>query len=93
MLLKVLNTTGPMEHPAVTATRRKVEDCKGHWPRVIELTRDESGDAVSRSWLSQFARGEITNPTIGTLQAVSDACDQVLAELPAHPKAPTEAQT
>jgi transcriptional regulator with XRE-family HTH domain len=69
-----------MDHPSVVATRDKVNRCKGHWTRLLELTAAGRNEPVSRSWLSQFARGEITNPTIGTLQAVSDACDQVLAE-------------
>lgn len=44
----------------------------------MELTKDGGSDGVSRSWLTQFARGGITNPTIDTLQTVSDACDRVL---------------
>lgn len=61
-----------MEHPTVTVVRGKVNSCKAHWPRLIEIAQ------ISRSWLVQFARGDITNPTINTLQAVSDACDSVL---------------
>lgn len=67
------------EHPQVTAAREKLLSIRGHWPEV------EKASKVSYSWLQKFARGDITNPTIETLQAVSDACDcvaTVLAQLP-----------
>lgn len=65
-----------MEHPLVSETRRKVERCKGHWPLV------QNRADVSRSWLQQFAAGQINNPTVNTLQRVSDACDAVIELLP-----------
>jgi len=66
-----------MEHPNVTVVRDKLQRCRGRWPAVQEAAQ------VSRSWLTQFARGDITNPTIDTLQAVSDACDAVIETLDA----------
>jgi len=57
-----------MEHPTVTAARERLNDLKGRWPEIAEAS------GVSYSWLQKFARSEITNPTIGTLQAVVDAC-------------------
>jgi hypothetical protein len=56
----------------VAAVRAKVERCRGHWPAVMRKAR------VSRSWLSQFSRGGITDPRVGTLQSVSEACDEVI---------------
>jgi len=64
-----------MEHPSVTAARERLIACKGHWPEVQERS------GVSRSWLTQFARGDIANPTIDTLQALNDACNHVLGSL------------
>lgn len=67
-----------MEHPTVTLVRGKLHKCRGRYQAVI----DKSG--VSRSWINHFAAGTIHNPTIDQLQAVSDACDLVLASaLPA----------
>jgi hypothetical protein len=71
------------EHPLVTATRKKVVAARAHWPTV------QGRAQVSRSWLHQFARGTITNPTIDTLSAVSAACDEVLLpQLPAAESRP-----
>lgn len=69
------------EHPQVTATRIKLLGIRGHWPEVGKAA------GVSYSWLQKFARGDITNPTIDTLQAVSDGCDTVaavIAQLPSR---------
>jgi hypothetical protein len=63
-----------MEHEYVISVRGKVKKCTGRWPRVQKIA------GVSRSWLYQFSRGDITNPTINKLQAVSDACDAVFAD-------------
>jgi hypothetical protein len=63
----------PQPHPSVIATRKRLGNCKSQWPLIIKTA------GVSSSWLYMFARGEITNPTINTLQAVSDACDRVLS--------------
>lgn len=63
------------EHPHVVATREKLAAVRGHWNEVQQAA------GVSYSWLTKFARGEISNPTIHTLQAVSDGCDVVLAVL------------
>lgn len=60
-----------MEHPTVTAARERLNELKGRWPEIA----DASG--VSYSWLQKFARAEITNPTIDTLQAVVNACSAV----------------
>lgn len=64
------------EDPQVTATREKLNRCKGYWPAV------EKHADVSRSWLSQFSAGRITNPTVNTLRSVGAACDAVLAANP-----------
>jgi transcriptional regulator with XRE-family HTH domain len=61
------------EHPFVTEVRAKLGHCRGFWPQVAE----KSG--VSKSWIVQFARQTITNPTIGTLQLINRACDEVMA--------------
>ena len=66
-----------MEHPAVVNARELLDRCRGHWPVV------EKRSGVSYSWLSKFARGEIANPGVDTLQAVRDACDAVLQSVPA----------
>lgn len=60
------------EHPDVTAARIWLNQCKGYWPEIAR----ESG--VSYSWLQKFSGGQITNPTIDTLQAVKDACKRVM---------------
>jgi len=60
------------EHPFVTEVRAKLERSRGQWTQVIE----KSG--VSKSWISQFSRGLINNPTIQQLQLISRACDEVL---------------
>ena len=60
-------------HPSVTRARQLVELCRAQWNTI----ENEAG--VSQSWLYKFAGGEITNPTINTLQAVSDACEALLA--------------
>ena len=62
-----------MEHPQVVSARKRLNVCRGHWADVEKVS------GVSYSWLSKFARAEITNPTIESLQAVSDACDAVIA--------------
>jgi hypothetical protein len=59
-------------HPFVRQVRRKLERCRGDWPQVVE----KSG--VSHSWISQFVRQIITNPTIHNLQVINRACDEVL---------------
>lgn len=61
-----------MEHPAVANARELLNKCRGNWAAV------EKQSGVSYSWLSKFARAEINNPTIDTLQAVQDACTRVL---------------
>jgi transcriptional regulator with XRE-family HTH domain len=61
------------EHPFVVEVRVKLESCRGSWPQVVE----KSG--VSHSWISQFARRIITNPTIQNLQLINRACDEVMA--------------
>jgi len=61
------------EHPSVTRARKLVELCRGEWNTI------EKEAGVSQSWLYKFAGGEITNPTINTLQGVSDACEAILA--------------
>lgn len=61
-----------MEHPAVINAREMLNKCRGQWAAV------EKQSGVSYSWLSKFARAEITNPQINTLQAVQDACTRVL---------------
>ena len=61
------------EHPFVTEVRAKLEHCRGNWPQVA----DKSG--VSKSWISQFSRRLITNPTIQNLQLINRACDEVMA--------------
>lgn len=57
-----------MEHPSVTAARSRLNDLKGRWPEIA------AASGVSYSWLQKFARAEITNPMIDTLQAVVNAC-------------------
>lgn len=59
------------DHPQVIAARAALERCRGYW----NLIASQSG--LSYSWLSKFARGEANNPTIGSLQAVVDACEVV----------------
>ena len=61
------------EHPSVTRARHLVELCRAQWNTI------EKEAGVSQSWLYKFAGGEITNPTINTLQSVSDACEALLA--------------
>jgi len=66
-----------VETPITSEVRRlreRLNLCKGHWPRIA----DEA--SVSHSWLSQFAREVITNPTIDTLKRVGTAVDGVLSE-------------
>jgi transcriptional regulator with XRE-family HTH domain len=65
-----------MEHPAVINARELLNKCRGSWAAV------EKQSGVSYSWLSKFARAEINNPQINTLQAVSDACTRVLVSTP-----------
>jgi transcriptional regulator with XRE-family HTH domain len=62
-----------MEHPSVTAARDQLNDLKGRWPEISQSS------GVSYSWLQKFARGDITNPTIDTLQAVVTACSDASA--------------
>jgi hypothetical protein len=62
------------EHPNVVAVRAKLKSCdKAHWALISKTAN------VSSSWLYTFARGDISNPTINNLQAVSDACDASLS--------------
>jgi len=60
------------EHPFVAEVRAKLEHCRGNWTQVAERS------GVSHSWISQFTRRVITNPTIGNLQSINRACDEVL---------------
>ena len=60
------------EHPFVAEVRAKLEHCRGNWPEVVE----KSG--VSHSWISQFVRRIITNPTIQNLQQINRACDEIM---------------
>jgi hypothetical protein len=69
-----MNMADLPEHPYVSEVRESLELCRGHWGRVA------SRSGVSYSWLSQFARGLITNPTINQLQVVKSACDAVIDE-------------
>lgn len=57
-----------MEHPLVTSARGLLQQHKGRWPEIAEAAD------VSYSWVAQFARGKIPNPTVDNLQAVIDAC-------------------
>jgi hypothetical protein len=41
----------------------------------LRLIAKASG--LSYSWVNKFGRGEITNPTINSLQAIKDACKSV----------------
>lgn len=63
-----------MEHAKVIEVRARLHERKGHWVQIGKAS------GVSYSWLSQFARGKITNPTINTLQAVADACEAINPE-------------
>ena len=67
-----------MEHPAVASARELLNKCRGNWAAV------EKQSGVSYSWLSKFARCEIPNPGVETLQAVSDACTRVLVSTSAE---------
>jgi transcriptional regulator with XRE-family HTH domain len=62
------------EHPLTADTRAKLrgEEMTGFLMHVAR----KSG--VSRSWITQFMRGDVRNPRVDTLQRVSDACDEVL---------------
>ena len=63
------------EHPFVVEVRGKLAKCRGFWPQIVE----KSG--VSHSWISQFSRQIITNPTIQNLQEINRACDDVLDDI------------
>ncbi len=57
----------------VDTVRSKLERCRGHWPAVMRKAR------VSRSWLTQFAAGRVSDPRLNTILSVSRACDEVIA--------------
>jgi len=61
-----------MEHPKVTELRALLRECQGDWSHIQSIS------GLSYSWISQFARGLIPNPTINSMQSVSDACREVI---------------
>jgi transcriptional regulator with XRE-family HTH domain len=65
------------EHPLTVSTREKLrsKEITGYLMQVARKA------GVSRSWITQFMRGDVKNPRVDTLTAVSDACDEVLHAL------------
>jgi len=57
----------------VLSARRDLERCED-WDEVAKVS------GMSRSWLNQFGRGEIKNPTINSLQSIMDAVDIITRE-------------
>lgn len=66
-------------------TREMLAKCRGRWPEVAERS------GVSHPWISKFARGQIPNPGVLTLDAVDSVLRQMLHEQPAaSDKAPPD---
>jgi predicted transcriptional regulator len=61
------------ENQMVDDVRAKVRQCRGNFPALMRKAQ------VSRSWLTQFAAGNVKDPRISTLLRVRDACDEVLS--------------
>lgn len=58
---------------ADTLLAKTIERLRQHEGRYAELAR--SAPAISYSWLTKLAHGQITNPTVTSLQQLIDALD------------------
>jgi hypothetical protein len=58
---------------ADTLLAKTVERLRQHEGRYAEIARQ--APAISYSWLTKLAHGQITNPTVTSLQQLIDALD------------------
>lgn len=62
--------------------RARLKSHEGSYPQIIEL-----GQGLTYTWLTKFAQGTAGNPTVASLQRLSEALDafEAVAE-PAEPR-------
>ncbi len=59
---------------ADTLLQKTVERLRAHEGQYAEIARQN--EQISYSWLTKLAHGQITNPTVSSLQQLIEALDQ-----------------
>lgn len=66
-----MNQTADL-HPLTATALDRLAATKRYWPHVQRKA------GVSRSWITQFVSGKLKNPRVDRLQAIINACEEVL---------------
>lgn len=76
-----------MRMDADTLLQKTVGRLRAHEGQYAEIARQN--EHISYSWLTKLAHGQITNPTVSSLQQLIDALDQHEGVVRAAPAAAT----